>query len=34
MPSFSGQKNPNDPVKIKGGVAFQRNLEFVEFLKL
>ena len=31
MPSFSENKNQNDPVRIKGGVALQRNLEFVKF---
>ena len=32
MTSFSGKKNQNDR-KTEGGVAFQKNLEFLEFLE-
>ena len=31
MPSFSGKKIRNDRKRSGGGVAFQRNLEFLEF---
>ena len=31
MPSFSGNKNQNDRKRAEEGLAFQRNLEFLEF---
>ena len=31
MPSLSDEKNQNDLIRTEGRVAFQRNLEFVEF---
>ena len=35
MPSFSGKKkSQNDSIRTAGGVAFQRNLEVMEFQEL
>ena len=31
MPSFSGNKNQNSPLRTEGGVVFQRQMEFLEF---
>ena len=32
-PSFSGKKIQNDRKRTQGGVAFQRNLDSLEFLE-
>ena len=33
MPSFSGKKTENVPIRTEQGVAYYKNLEFQEVLK-